>query len=72
MRLVEAQYEDGLLRPTHPLPLGGGERVSLIVVRKPDPRRWDMERLAATSASEDIDLANAGLDSWEQQLRGKF
>jgi len=68
MRVVEAQYENGFLKLSRPLPLRGGERVGLIVVRRPDPRRWDMERLAASHTSEDIELARAGLDSWEQQL----
>ena len=42
VRLVEAQYEDGVLRPVERLGLRSGERVSLMVVRRPDPRRWDM------------------------------
>ena len=68
MRLVEAQYEDGFLKPIQPLPLRRGERVGLIVVRRPDPARWDLKRLAATSTGEDIALANAGLDDWADQL----
>jgi predicted DNA-binding antitoxin AbrB/MazE fold protein len=46
MRFIEARYEKGLLKPEAPLALTPGERVALIVVRHPDPRRWDLERLA--------------------------
>jgi predicted DNA-binding antitoxin AbrB/MazE fold protein len=45
MRII-ARYEDGLLKPEKPLTLAPGERVALIVVRHPDPKRWDLERLA--------------------------
>ena len=48
VRLVEAQYEDGVLRPAERLSLRSGERVNLIVVRRPDPGRWDLARLART------------------------
>src|SRR2546425_10385337 len=54
MRPVDALYENGLLRPVSPLPLRSGERVALIVIRRPDPRRWDFTRLAAHG---DDDLA---------------
>ncbi|MBI4476508.1 MAG: antitoxin family protein, partial [Acidobacteria bacterium] len=47
MRPVDALYENGLFRPVSPLPLRSGERVALIVVRRPDPTRWDFSRLAA-------------------------
>ena len=67
MRPVEALYENGLLRPAKPLNLRSGERVGLIVVRQPDPSRWDLARLAATSA-EDDELATAGLDAWAADL----
>jgi predicted DNA-binding antitoxin AbrB/MazE fold protein len=67
MRPVEALFENGILRPAKPLNLRPGERVGLIVVRKPDPARWDFARLAATSA-EDEQLANAGLEDWAGAL----
>lgn len=51
MRVVEARFESGLLRPTRPLALRPGERVHLIVVRQPDPQRWDLARLAKSHAS---------------------
>ena len=67
MRAIEAQFEDGLLKPTEPLPLRPGERVRLIVLRRPDPKRWDLLKLAATT-DEDLELTEAGLDWWAEQL----
>jgi len=51
MRVIKARYEEGLLRPETPLALTPGERVALIVVRQPDPRRWNLERLAKSGTS---------------------
>lgn len=68
MRLVEARYEDGLLRPTEPLPLRPGERVNLIVVRRPDPGRWDLDRLAKIANEGDLALAEQGLADWAETL----
>ena len=67
MRPVDARYEDGLLKPERPLPLRAGERVRVILVRKPDPQRWDLERLAAR-VQEDEALARAGLEQWADAL----
>jgi len=67
MRAIEAQFEDGSLKPTEPLPLRPGERVRLIVLRRPDPKRWDLHKLAATT-DEDLELTEAGLDWWAEQL----
>ena len=67
MRPVDALYENGLLRPVSPLPLRSGERVALIVVRRPDVSRWDFTRLAA-HAVEDLALAEAGLNEWAAAL----
>ena len=67
MRAIEAQFEDGLLKPTEPLPLRPEERVRLIVLRRPDPKRWDLHKLAATT-DEDLELTEAGLDWWAEQL----
>ena len=68
MRLVEARYEEGLLRPDEPLPLRPGERVGLIVVRRPDPKRWDLERLAKSGREEDLALSEQGLEQWAAAL----
>lgn len=69
MRVIEARYEEGLLKPETPLALTPGERVALIVVRHPDPKRWDLERLVAKSgAGEDRVLAEQGLAEWADAL----
>jgi predicted DNA-binding antitoxin AbrB/MazE fold protein len=67
MRPIEAHYENGLLRPSAPLALRPGERVALVVMRHPDPSRWDMARLAS-HADEDDALAAAGLGEWADAL----
>ena len=67
MRPVKARYENGLLRPAKPLPLRSGEDVGVIVVRQPDPARWDLTRLGA-AAAEDEALATAGLADWADAL----
>lgn len=51
---VEADYENGVLRPVKPLRLRSGERVHIIVRRRADPARWDLDRLAEVG-SEDIE-----------------
>ncbi|SPF53990.1 hypothetical protein SBA4_6010003 [Candidatus Sulfopaludibacter sp. SbA4] len=66
VRLVEAQYEDGVLRPAERLSLRSGERVNLIVVRRPDPGRWDLARLAKTGYGDA--LAEQGLAEWANAL----
>lgn len=68
VRPVEARYEDGLLKPERPLPLRAGERVGLILLRRPDSDRWDLGRLSST-AHEDESLAAAGLDQWADALK---
>ncbi len=64
---IEALYEGGLLRPISPLPLRSGERVAVIVMRRPDASRWNLERLA-THGDDDLALAEAGLDVWAAAL----
>jgi hypothetical protein len=51
-----------------PLSLTPGKRVALIVVRHPDPRRWDLERLAKSTGEEDRDLTEQGLAEWADAL----
>ena len=68
MRLVEAQYDRGLLKPSRPLPLRPGEHVHLIVVRQPDPKRWDMARLAKSCSADESVLAEQGLENWAANL----
>jgi predicted DNA-binding antitoxin AbrB/MazE fold protein len=64
MRPIEALYEDGLLKPKTPLPLRPGERVGVILLRHPDPKRWNLERLAKVGRDEDLALAEQGLAQW--------
>lgn len=68
MRVIEARYEEGLLKPDTPLALRPGERVALIVVRHPDPSRWNLDQLAKSGAGEDLDLAEQGLSEWAGTL----
>ncbi len=68
MRPIEADYEDGVLRPTKPLLLRQGERVAVVVLRRPDPSRWDLKRLASTGVAEDGALAAEGVDAWVDEL----
>lgn len=70
VRLVEAQYENGVLRPVERLGLRPGERVNLMVMRRPDPRRWDLARLSSTSNQEDLSLSEQGLADWAESLEG--
>jgi predicted DNA-binding antitoxin AbrB/MazE fold protein len=67
MRPVEARYEEGVLKPAEPLPLRSGERVALVVLRLPDPKRWNMARLARATP-EDAELTSAGLREWADAL----
>jgi predicted DNA-binding antitoxin AbrB/MazE fold protein len=68
MRFIEAHYEEGLLKPEAPLSLRPGERVALIVVRHPDPQRWNLARLAKGGAKEDLALSEQGLADWADML----
>ena len=68
MRLVEALYEKGMLKPTEPLALRSGESVNLIVVRRADPGRWDINRLAKSGNAEDLTLAEQGIEDWAAKL----
>ena len=65
--IVNAKYEDGLLRPETPLRLRQGETVRVLVMRSPDQSRWDLARLAQ-AGGEDSALAEAGLGAWADAL----
>lgn len=71
MKRVEAQFENGVLRPDEHLHLRSGERVSLIVLQHPDPRRWDLKRLAESCDAEDLALTELGLAEWADTLDAK-
>lgn len=68
MRLVEARYEQGLLKPTEPLTLRPGEKVNLVVVRRADPKRWNLGRLATGGTAEELALSEQGLADWATKL----
>jgi predicted DNA-binding antitoxin AbrB/MazE fold protein len=67
MELIEAEFNDGVLRPMRSLALRPGERVGIVVVRRPDPLRWDLARLSKITSEEDS-LSEAGLADWETSL----
>ncbi len=66
--VVEAEYEKGILKPIRPLALRPGERVHLIVMRQPDPKRWDLSRLAQNSTADEAALTEQGLEGWAANL----
>ena len=68
MRVIEAQYEGGVLRQAEHLCLRPGERLKLIVVRNADPSRWDLARLAKSAIGDDLALAELGLPEWAGEL----
>jgi len=68
MRVIEARYEQGSLKPTEPLALRAGETVGLILVRRPDPKRWNLDRLRKNTTVEDTALAEQGLAEWAATL----
>jgi hypothetical protein len=55
------------LKPAERLDLRQGERVRLLVLRRSDPKRWDLKRLSAVP-TEDVELATTGLDTWADAL----
>jgi predicted DNA-binding antitoxin AbrB/MazE fold protein len=67
MTLIDAEFKDGVLNPAKPLALRSGEHVGVLIVRRPDPARWDLQRLADLS-DEDVSLAESGLDDWAETL----
>jgi predicted DNA-binding antitoxin AbrB/MazE fold protein len=67
MEVIEAEFDNGVLRPMRRLPLRSGERVGIVVVRRPDPLRWDLARLSK-AGPDDETLTKAGLADWERML----
>jgi predicted DNA-binding antitoxin AbrB/MazE fold protein len=67
MDVIEAEFNDGVLRPMRRLPLRPGEKVGIVVIRRPDPLRWDLTRLSKVIPAEDT-LTEAGLSDWETTL----
>ena len=65
---MEAEYEKGMLKPSTPLALRPGERVQLIVMRQPDPKRWDLSHLAQNPAADEAALTEQGMEGWAANL----
>jgi hypothetical protein len=65
---LKPNTKNGVLRPVERLGLRSGERVNLIVVRRPDPRRWGLARLSSASNQEDLSLSEQGLAGWANSL----
>ena len=57
-----------MLKPSTPLTLRPGERAHLIVMRQPDPKRWDLSRLAQNPANDEAALTEQGLGAWAANL----
>lgn len=66
MRTFDATVRAGALLPSEDLALPEGEMIRLVMVRRPDPARWELARLA--HRDEDDDLAEAGLREWAAAL----
>ena len=56
-----------MLRPSEKLALRPGERVNIVVIRRPDPSRWDSARIARKSG-DDVALTGQGLVEWAKDL----
>ena len=63
-RVVEAEYEKGMLKLSTPLALRPGERVQLIVMRRPDPKRWNLSRLGQNPGAGEAGLTEQGIEGW--------
>lgn len=68
MGIIEAEFRDGVLRPSRRLSLRSGERVGIVVVRRPDPTRWDLQRLSRAADADEKRLAEEGLGEWADAL----
>jgi len=68
MDIIEAEFENGVLRPMRRLSLRPGERVGIVVMRRPDPARWDIDRLSKVRTADDEALAAEGLGNWAAAL----
>jgi predicted DNA-binding antitoxin AbrB/MazE fold protein len=67
MQPVDASYEGGVLKLAKPVALRTGERVTVLIIRRPDDARWNLARLS-DRAHEDVALAEAGLAEWGAAL----
>ena len=68
MRTFEVLYEDGVLKPEQPLPFSPGQKLNVTVVGQPDPKRWDLARLAEPPSNDEKYLTETGLKEWVGML----
>lgn len=69
MAIIEAEFENGMLRPMVRLPLQPGERVGIVLVRRPDPSRWDLDRLSKGCGSDELsEMTAEGMAEWAEAL----
>jgi len=68
MEIIEAEFRDGVLRPARRLSLRPGERVGIVVVRRPDAARWNLDGLAKAASPDDKQMAEDGLAEWADAL----
>jgi len=66
--MIEAEFQDGILRPMHELRLRPGERVGIVLVRRPDAARWNLARLSKSASVDEEALAEEGLGEWADAL----
>jgi len=68
MKTFEVRYEDGVLKPSGPLPLSPGESVEVVLIGPTDPKLRNLQRFAAEHG-EDLDfLTRVGLEEWSAML----
>lgn len=67
MGIIEAEYDGSVLRPLERIALRRGEHVAIVIMRRPDPARWDFGRLSPDDP-EDRQLAEQGLVEWADEL----
>jgi predicted DNA-binding antitoxin AbrB/MazE fold protein len=68
MEFIDARFVNGVLRTVRRLPLRPGEHVGIVVVRRPDPARWDLERLSKAPVQDEAGLPEEGLGEWANAL----
>ncbi len=68
---MDALYDQGLLRPAEPLSLRQGETVRLILLPRPDAKRWDLSRFPQSAQKENLALATLGLAEWADALEAE-
>jgi predicted DNA-binding antitoxin AbrB/MazE fold protein len=68
MKTFAMRYEDGVLKPSNPLPLSPGENVEVVLIGPTDPRLKNLQRFAADHGEELDFLTSVGLEEWSAML----